>query len=268
MIHYDRPACPSGWPPPRVAQAAQAVRDAITMGKDPDFPDHWRSFKPAFEEAQHGKCGFCESKVTAVHTGAVEHHAPKSEIQLMLDYGSEAANSSNLTVSRRVKTLHPRGYWWLAYAWENWLYACDRCNSAWKRCLYPVTASSQAAPEEAVLVATNRLLLHPFDDEPLQHLDFDDQGFISSRDASPLGRATIETCGLDRESVRKERVRVAAEAKRFAERMLRAQVRDDEERVAECAEDLRKIGEDDCPYAGTVRSVVRRVLQIGWEHLP
>ncbi|KAA6342699.1 hypothetical protein EZS27_009571 [termite gut metagenome] len=56
----------------------------------------------------HGKCAYCESKITAIYNGDIEHFRPKGKI--------EEANSKK------------PGYYWLAADWENLLFACPFCN--------------------------------------------------------------------------------------------------------------------------------------------
>ncbi|WP_108809012.1 hypothetical protein [Aquimarina spinulae] len=56
----------------------------------------------------HDKCAYCESKITAIYNGDIEHFRPKGKIQ-------EASPSKP-------------GYFWLASEWENLLFACPFCN--------------------------------------------------------------------------------------------------------------------------------------------
>ncbi len=56
----------------------------------------------------HGKCAYCESKITAIYNGDIEHFRPKGEIK--------EANPSK------------PGYYWLAADWDNLLFACPFCN--------------------------------------------------------------------------------------------------------------------------------------------
>lgn len=56
----------------------------------------------------HGKCAYCESRITSICNGDVEHFRPKGKI--------EGANPSK------------PGYYWLAAEWENLLFACPFCN--------------------------------------------------------------------------------------------------------------------------------------------
>lgn len=56
----------------------------------------------------HGKCAYCESKITTIYNGDIEHFRPKGKIQ--------EANPKK------------PGYYWLASDWENLLFACPFCN--------------------------------------------------------------------------------------------------------------------------------------------
>lgn len=56
----------------------------------------------------HGKCAYCESKITSIYNGDIEHFRPKGEI--------------------KEATPTKPGYYWLAAEWENLLFACPFCN--------------------------------------------------------------------------------------------------------------------------------------------
>lgn len=53
------------------------------------------------------KCAYCESKITSVYNGDIEHFRPKG------GYGDP---------------LKAPGYYWLAADWDNLLFACAMCN--------------------------------------------------------------------------------------------------------------------------------------------
>lgn len=55
-----------------------------------------------------GKCAYCESKITTIYSGDIEHFRPKG------GYGSAV--------------LVKPGYYWLASTWDNLLFACPFCN--------------------------------------------------------------------------------------------------------------------------------------------
>jgi hypothetical protein len=58
-----------------------------------------------------GKCAYCESRITAIYNGDIEHFRPK-------------AGYNNFPEDDVVKP----GYYWLASEWENLLFACPFCN--------------------------------------------------------------------------------------------------------------------------------------------
>ena len=64
------------------------------------------------------------------------------------------------------------------------------------------------APDEASVETP--LLLNPFfGPEPKENLEFGRLGEVKARNNSPIGFETIRTCGLDRPSMRENRIRLA-----------------------------------------------------------
>jgi hypothetical protein len=72
----------------------------------------WKLAKPQLKRETGGKCAYCESPTDTVAHGDVEHYRPKSK------------------------------YWWLAYCYDNYLYACQICNQVHKGDEFPVHAST------------------------------------------------------------------------------------------------------------------------------
>ena len=70
----------------------------------------WKAAKPQLKLETGGKCAYCESPTDTVAHGDVEHYRPKSK------------------------------YWWLAYCYDNYLYACQICNQVYKGDEFPVYA--------------------------------------------------------------------------------------------------------------------------------
>ena len=83
MIKLDRPSCPN----PR----------ALTKG-DYKHPDN----KIALKNSTFGKCMYCESKITHIDYGDIEHIKPKSK------------------------------YPTLKFTWSNLGFACTVCNRTYK----------------------------------------------------------------------------------------------------------------------------------------
>lgn len=67
-----------------------------------------RSVRKLLLKMFHGKCAYCESKISAIYNGDIEHFRPKG----------------------KIKSVNPSkpGYFWLASDWENLLFACPFCN--------------------------------------------------------------------------------------------------------------------------------------------
>ena len=72
----------------------------------------WKAAKPQLKIETGGKCAYCESPTDTVAHGDVEHFRPKSR------------------------------YWWLAYCYDNYVYACQICNQVHKGDTFPVHASA------------------------------------------------------------------------------------------------------------------------------
>src|SRR4051794_10982079 len=125
MIHVTKPQ-----PGPVVLLTKGApARDAFCTAHDSGT----RQFKPdrdiyadvevkaALIAAQHGKCAFCESKVTHVSSGDVKHYRPKAGFR-----------------QREDMPLEKPGYYWLSYDGDNLYFACEICNRRFKKNLFPL----------------------------------------------------------------------------------------------------------------------------------
>jgi hypothetical protein len=211
MHRFTAPGMPPGFEE-KVKSARDSVRRNMKKKKPPAFRAMWVDFKDRMSAIQRGKCGFCEARAVGVHFGDVEHFYPKSAVEALLDdektWGTERPNLA--TVEGRVpQTLFTTGYWWLAYSWKNYLLACAICNQQWKKAIFPVKEAPRSkAPEEAT--EETPLLLNPFfGPDPKEHLEFGRLGEVKPRNNSTIGFETIRTCGLDRPSMREDRIRLA-----------------------------------------------------------
>ena len=230
-----------------------------------DFRPFWRDYKAEFSRAQHRKCGYCESVVIGVCVGDVEHYRPKGAVdELPGDkrrWGRERPDLSTVE-GRDLDRVCDHGYWWYAWEWTNYLLACQVCNQFWKLCLFPVIEHPRCAPPRTEVWETP-LLLNPFDGEdPVNHLHFDVIGQIDAWEQSEHGRATIDTCGLDRETLRAGREHVAKQVYPLTEQFLIAFSEDDLDRVHEIRGSLRHLGNPKAPHAGMVRAIFEH--ETGW----
>lgn len=140
--------------------------------------------KQTLKKVQHDKCCFCESKISHITYGDVEHFRPKGGYQSTLD-----------------KPLTQPGYYWLAYHFGNLLLACQICNQKYKRNLFPLLDESKRVKshhDHDNLHLENQLIIDPGKDNPEDHIYFD-QEIPKSKDLK--GELTIQRLGLDRKEL-------------------------------------------------------------------
>ena len=82
------------------------------------------------------------------------------------------------------KALYPL----LAFTWDNYFLACSRCNSNFKRELFPLDDGGEP------------LLIDPCEDEPLDHLSFS-PSTGRYEPITPKGQPSIEVFGLNRSTL-------------------------------------------------------------------
>jgi uncharacterized protein (TIGR02646 family) len=113
MIQIKRSACPdvlkTGLTPESKGQ--RETEDAILFFQDP--ANHSSKYKKSYtvykektvrellQKMCYGKCAYCESRITAIYSGDIDHFRPKKH------------------------------YKWLAADWENLLFACPFCNQTY-----------------------------------------------------------------------------------------------------------------------------------------
>lgn len=93
------------------AELLEMWRDHLQSGANGSPPwktTYWKAGKPRLKKDTVGKCAYCESPTDVVAHGDVEHFRPKSI------------------------------YWWLAYCFDNHLYACQICNQSYKGDNFPL----------------------------------------------------------------------------------------------------------------------------------
>ena len=274
MIGFTRPPEPDSFATNRKGSAKNKVEKArerveldVENGRLPTFPDHWRSdrVKRLLAKAQCSKCGYCEIKVLAGSTGDIEHFAPKGQIhdikyemnpqgESIPCWGKEKEGLSNIK-GRETVVICKTGYWFHAYDWTNYLLACERCNTAYKRCLFPVVENPRPLPPTKDNPDTP-MLLNPFDEDPIPHLHFDEIGQITAK--TDKGKATIDVCGLDRETLRDARQEKAERAYLILAEYL----------MSEDPSDLKAIlksGSIEYEHAGMVRSIIYHEMGFTWE---
>lgn len=120
----------------------------------------------------NGKCAFCEQRV---EQWQVEHFRPKSI------------------------------YYWLAFSWDNLLYACPDCNGAKSNTFDTDGPRTTTAPADLTTINNSSAshdatevprFFNPEIEDPEPHIVFQQDGSISS--TNPRVDYTIRTCKIDR----------------------------------------------------------------------
>ena len=147
-----------------------------------------KSVKNALIKAQHDKCAFCESQVSHIAYGDVEHYRPKAGVR-----------------QSDPDPLEQPGYYWLAYVWENLFFACQLCNQRFKKNLFPLANPAKRARSHLDdMAAEQPLLIHPADDEPSALIGFREE-MAFAIDDDPRAGTTIEVLGLNRDTMANHR---------------------------------------------------------------
>jgi hypothetical protein len=181
-------------------KATQQQIDARMQGQPVEFNSSiWSELKEfLLGKVFHGKCAYCESKITAASFGDAEHYRPKGKVTVR-EQGKESVVAWN-------DQPHP-GYYWLAYDWRNLLPACQRCNSAdGKMNQFPVQGAHCGPPPAdppALDEVEKPRLLHPYYHDPAKHLRFGEKGVVSG--LTDEGETSIRVYDLGRDELRAER---------------------------------------------------------------
>lgn len=185
----------------RAREKTRGHAAALARGEQPQFDGGiWSELKAwLLVKVFHGKCAYCENRISGGFFGDAEHFRPKGKVTVPGDSSKQEA---------RLSGGEPhKGYYWLAYDWENLLPSCQRCNNA-KSDLFPIGNQYQAEPAPATdrLNATEEpLLIYPYAEDPSKFLKFGKGGVVTAIDANPRGLATIRVLGLDRHELMDER---------------------------------------------------------------
>lgn len=267
MLRFRRPHKPEGFDA-RTRRARDAVAAKIERGESPasdDFKDLWRGYKSLFAAAQRGKCGYCEHDTGVSYRGDVEHYAPKAQIDRLRPLTDrEEQRQRNLRPGEPTPPLpveHPpfmtRGYYWLAYEWGNYLFACSTCNSIHKRCLFPVQPERRRDQLPAPENAETPLLLNPYEDglNPGEHLRYNRDGYIFDN-GSVRGWETIRTCRLNRVALNEARRERARQVTRLLDKLDHGARARNVAAVKETLTDIARLGDDGRRFAGMVRIMV------------
>ncbi|MFT7036596.1 MAG: hypothetical protein ACJA2S_005128 [Cyclobacteriaceae bacterium] len=228
-----------------------------------------KSVRKILQKMFHGKCAYCESKITAIYPGDIEHFRPKG------GYINDD------------EPLSKPGYYWLAADWGNLLLACPFCNQTntheisenggikeivqGKLNQFPLESEvNRLKPNHGNIYFTDkdsykqafdleentRLLLKPCTDENIdKYFKYDDSGVVLTNEVLSdveLRRAqtSITVYALQRLGLVQSREAKIIEVK--------AQIRRVEEALLNYNNNMDKSGEEPIWFEG----ILRRELQI------
>lgn len=144
--------------------------------------------KSTLKQMQHDKCCFCESKISHISYGDVEHYRPKGGFK-----------------QTEQDTLQEPGYYWLAYDWGNLLLSCSLFNQQFKKNLFPLLEPQQRAlSHHDDITLELPLLINPSVTDPSQYIGFRQEIPYALED-NIYGKTTITVVGLDREAQNERR---------------------------------------------------------------
>lgn len=201
MIRIDRGSEPDRLKSIRRKHLAGALLDR-SAGAELTFIGYSEARKPLYD-AQHRKCAYCERQ-QGEEGMPVEHFRPKA---------GAVVHDPRWGHPQRVYDADR--YWWLAWSWENLLFACHTCNTGFKKDSFPLVPGTPRLPlhpHRRRFPAKCRppgcespLLIDPSTEDPLDHIAFYPRDATVPRQElfwvpvhqTERGRVTILVLGLD-----------------------------------------------------------------------
>lgn len=188
MIRIDRPAMEPASLTAARSTALATLRPAGPAKRE-DLPGTYKVAHDDLWRAQHYKCAYCEAREQSKRND-VEHFRPA------------------MRADRAPGSTAKHGYWWLAYTWENLLFACRNCNqSPAKLDKFPLDVGSVAlAVDELPPGEEKPLLIDPASESGVGDIEFIEElrpnakprWIPRARNGSARGDWTIRVCKLDR----------------------------------------------------------------------
>lgn len=139
--------------------------------------------KDRLRSSQYGKCAFCESNVSSISHGDIEHFRPKK-----------------YWIQNDAQGEEGPGYYWLAYEFKNLLFSCQICNQRHKKNYFPIRRPVYRATNHhlaANLTKEKPFFVNPAEENPKFLIGFNGAEAIG-KDKNHRGKKTIKALGLNR----------------------------------------------------------------------
>ncbi|AMW99770.1 hypothetical protein [Rummeliibacillus stabekisii] len=203
MIYVKRIECPDTLNLSNIeSDAYKELGDVIEYLKVKDRDFKFNAYgKPNVKEQLarmfNNKCAYCESKISPVSYGDIEHFRPKTAYH--------SIDGENL--------IYP-GYYWLAMDWNNLLLSCEVCNRSYKKNKFPLIDENKRKKRHDDEVIEDPLIIDPCHEEmnPKDYIFFTEEGIIKYKDGEGgKGEKSIQIYGLSRPNLTDNRKILAKE---------------------------------------------------------
>ena len=230
MIFVQRPAAPpasldlenpDSAGARELAEARQHYNDTGERPPVSHFEAYARAdVKAALTALFHGKCAYCESKVSGSSQTDIEHYRPKGGVEGQPDH---------------------QGYWWLAMRWDNLVLSCMHCNqhrrqlildpemseaeieaaiiandleTTGKKNAFPTEDGNHVTEPDTGVQGERPLLIDPTVTDPEPLFDWtsrDERAMIMPRNGDARAETTKDVLGLNRRWLCEQRMTVLAD---------------------------------------------------------
>ena len=197
----------------------------------------WRLLNKRFSEQSVGKCWYCQSNDIR-SSKPLDHYRPKSSVEECPE--------------------HP-GYWWLAFAWDNYRFSCTFCNSyhekegskAGKQNHFPLDDESNRQVLPGLKKTEKPLLLDPCKLGDYRLISYDIRGqVIVNADKAPKGsyeerkaKTSIKVYDFNHGATRRKRETVYFAVEKLVNeinKLISAGYQDNEDEITQKQEELIK----------------------------
>jgi uncharacterized protein (TIGR02646 family) len=245
----ERPQIPKTLISDEIKQLQSQLDQKVAQGESilsKDFPSYWRKdeVKKTLWIYHHYKCCYCERKRDLKRESDVEHFRPKSAV---------------------LEDNEHLGYWWLAYAWDNYFFSCKLCNQKYKKDHFPLLPDGKRAysPEDN-LSEEKPVLIHPVNDNPEELIGFDWQhakGLLVKAvglDEQERGYQTAnKLTGINDPMIMRQRAEIIPELQGIAQIFIFAKFQNNLALVKEYSQKIKQETASDKEFAGFRRAFFR-----------
>jgi len=212
-----------------------------------DFKPYWSEsdVREALHAMHRGKCCYCERKRDIRRESDIEHFRPKAGVKERDDHS---------------------GYWWLAYNWKNYLFACKCCNQTHKKTRFPVRDETTRAmgPNDSIADECP-CLIDPSAEDPEDHISYEwstaykvyVKAVGGPNDNNCRGEETIQIVGLNRQELMSERAGILDELEVIAAMMIAGEYHGNPLLISRAKERIREATSSDRKFTAFRRAYFR-----------